>query len=489
MRRIILLIAAALIFVTGCQSQKALYQEGAGAAKGLINQDDALADEAVEPLPADTAATATGIEEGMPEAGGRIKSLDDLYSDYHSLKIKKKGDNTVYDAVKPLEYVFADMLSKVWAMDTSTPEGAKRAKEFDDGYYDYRLIFEGAEDILFTLEGNVLHFEGEEQRYILWGNSKALWDSLVFDAGDNSAAIPEERIRVMVNTCKEDLDGDGKDENIELAYERGKNGSLNGDLTLYINGAAASIMKDEGWATKPYPSIGEMPGICFQQEQGGKSKAVLVIYSWATNKIGSTGVINAYRYSDGHIAEVKLKEAEHIIKYKGDDMASVSFPSLRRTANVKIDPMTLGMLSNGKASPRQELEAKDTFYPHPLWYIVKDYNGDGQAELCGHYLLRWPPFSLCSLYIYYKYENGELEPVQVFTPFLYGDDERRIYLKSSIFDLIGFKGYLAAGDRGIADESFMPAYDYTPDEIKDVLKELQKDKILKAEGDRLYINF
>ena len=487
MRRLILLVMGVAVLVAGCQDPKALYREGSGTPDALAGVGSTGTGAAAEALPVDTAVA--GALEGLPEGTGQIRSLDDLYSSHHALKIEKKGDSAVYDAVKPLEYVFADMLSKVETVDTNTPEGKKKQDEFDYGDYDYKLKFDGAADILFTLEGNVLHFEGEKQLYILWGDSKPLWDRLVLDAGDKSAEIPGERIRVMAKTCREDIDGDGKEENIELAYERGKSEGLDGDLTLYINGSAAPVMKNEGWATKPFHSIGGMPEICFQQEKGGKAKAVLVIYSWVTNKIGSTGVLKAYRYAGGHVNEAMPKEAGHIVKYKGGDMVSVSFLSLGRTADVKIDPTTLGMLSNGGASPKQELEARDTFNLHPLWYTVKDYNGDGQAELCGNYLLRWPPFSLCNMYVYYKYENGELEPVQVFIPYSYSDDERMIYLKSSIFDLIEFKGYLAVGDSGIADESFKPGYDYAPDEIKGVLKELQEDKILKAKGERLYIDY
>lgn len=342
-----------------------------------------------------------------------IRSLDDLYSSYHSLKIQKNGEDAVYDADKALVYIFGDMLSKVEELDMNLQEEGELTEGFDYTYWDYRLQFEGAADIFFTLEGNVFHFDGETQLYTLWGDSKPLWDSLVFDNGNQAVNITKEKIQVMVKNYAEDVNGDGIDENIELSYERVVREDLKGDLTVSINGSKATALKDEEWFTKPYRTIGEMPKIKFQQEQNGKRKAVLLIYSWATNGIGSTGVINAYEYVEGDIREVKIKDAERVIKYMGENNVNVSFPALNSSIDLKIDTDEFKRFLGEKGSFKQQLEAKDTFYPHPLWYTVEDYDGDGQPELCSVSILRCPPLALCKLHTYYKYENGELKPVQV----------------------------------------------------------------------------
>ena len=479
MKRIILLIAVMLIFITGCQ--------GAQNVSVQASKEE-------EPVAANTVEVEA--EATAPKEQESVKSLDDLYKSYHSLKIQKIGENTVYDVVKPLEFIFADMLSKVHEVDMTVPEGEKQSKGFDYDHYDYRLKFEGAADILFTLEGNVFHFEGEKQLYILWGDSKPLWDNLSFDNKSNSVDIPEEKTNVMVKSYEEDLDGDGKAEDIELCYERVKSEELKGDLTLSINGGKTTVMKDEGWFTKPYHTIGAMPEIWFQQEQNGKSKAVIVIYSWATNGIGSTGVINAYKYVNENIDRIEVKEAKRIMEYDGKDMVSVIFPDIQRTTDVKIDTDSFKSFLGKKDSLKQLFEAKDSFDSHPLWYIVEDYNGDGQAELFCDSIVRWPPIALYSIYTYYIFEKGELKPAQALVTPSVGflspsssEDEKKLYLKESIFNLIQLNGYLTVGEKGIMDESFKPGYDYTPDEIKRTLEELQDDKILKLKGDRMYINY
>lgn len=400
MKRLMLLMAVVLIFITGCQRQETLFTDGGEK---------------------ETATAASNTVEVESKAGTTteqdlIKSLDDLYKSYHSLKIQKSSEGTVYDAAKPLVYIFGDMISKVQEVDMDAPEGEKQLKEFNDDYYDYRLKFEGAKDILFTIEGNVFHFEGEKQLYVLWGDSTPLWDSLAFDTGNNSVDIDGEKTRVMINVYKEDVDGDGKAENIELVYERDKSEDFKGDLIVSINGSEAVVMKEDEWSIKPYRTIGETPEIRFLQEQGGKGKAVLVIYSWATNGIGSTGVINAYKYVNGHISEMKVKDVERVMKYKGNNIVNIAFPALKRAADVKIDESFLG---EGN-SLKQQSEAADTFDFHPLWYFLKDYNGDGQEELCSVSVLRTPPLEQ---YTYYQYENGELKPVQAVITSLYEDEE------------------------------------------------------------------
>lgn len=470
MRRIILLFAIMLIFITGCQD--------ANNAPVQVSKEE-------EPLAANTVKVEP--EASIPKEQELVRSLDDLYRSYHTLKIQKYGESTVYDVVKPLEYTFADMLSKVRRIDMESPEGEKLSREFDYEHYDYRLKFEGAVDMLFTLKGNVCHFEGEKQLYFLWGDSKPLWESLAFDNGNRSADIIKDKIRVMVNCYQEDVDGDEKSENIELAYERSKSEDFRGDLILSINGSKTIVMKSEEWATEPYHTIGAMPDIWFQQEQNGKSKAVLVIYSWATNGIGSTGVINAYKYANKNIAGIEVKEAKRIVGYNGKDTVSVSFPALRRTTDIKIDIKAISDLPGEKESLKQLMEMKNTD-AHPLWYIVGDYNGDGKTELCSVALFRWQPIASCRLYTYYTFENGKLRPVQAFVTPPYNDD-KITYLREVILDLIHSNGYLTIGDKGIMDESFKPGYDYTPEETKRTIDELQHDKILKLMGDRLYINY
>lgn len=51
-------------------------------------------------------ATANIVESTDRES---VKSLDDLYRSHHSLEIQINGDNTVYNATSPMEYIFGDI--------------------------------------------------------------------------------------------------------------------------------------------------------------------------------------------------------------------------------------------------------------------------------------------------------------------------------------------------------------------------------------------
>jgi len=476
MKRLMLIIAIVLIFATSCQHQETSYT-GAGIETVIENTVQISSSAQVEN------SADTNIEQDL------ISSMDNFYKSFRLLKIQKNGEGTIYDAAKPLAYIFADMISKVEVVYPDTPEGHKQIKDFNYNYYDYRLKFEGAKDILFTREGNVFHFEGEEQLYILWGSADSLLDSLIFNAKNNTVDINGEKIRVMSNSYKEDIDNDGEDENIELIYERGRNTDLYGSLIVSINGNEAVVMKDEEWFTMPYHTISQMPEIRFLQERDGNNKLLLVIYSWLTNGIGSTGEIKAYKYVNGHIGEVEVKNEDRIIKYKGDNIVSVDFPALKRNVNLRIDPEKFKKFLKDKNISERQLKVIDTSTPHTLWYIVNDFNGDGQEELCSVSVPDIPPVDYCREYTYYKYEGGELKPVQVFIIPFYTGDEKKSNLMQDIFDLINAEGYLRIGDEGIVYETFQPAYDYTPGEMIETLEELQKDKILKIEGNRVYIDY
>lgn len=236
----------------------------------------------------------------------------------------------------------------------------------------------------------------------------------------------------MSNSYKEDLDGDGKDENIELIYERGKSEELKGSLMLSINGTKSVVMEDE-WFTMPYYLIGQMPKIEFLQEQNGKSKVLLVIYSWVTNgSVGSTGEIRAYKYVNGHISDVEIKNVERIIKYKGDNIVNVHFPSFERNIDFRGNPEKIKMFLERENISEQQLETIDTYDSHPLWYLVKDFNGDGQEELCCVSDPYIPMMDMCKEYTYYKYEQGELKPVQVYVIPLYYDNDKKFDLIISV---------------------------------------------------------
>lgn len=516
MKRAALIIAAALLLTAGCQSREASFREALitddgeekmTASDNLVSgasvsdagngpttatdaaQAGAAADTADDTAEGQAADTAADISADITAEHEPVNDLDDFFKVFRPLKIQRKGDSTDYVASESLVYTFGDMISKVGTVDTDAPEGRKLAEGFDYDYYDYRLKFDGTRDILFTREWNVFHFEGEKRLYVLWGSADPLWGSLVFNASNNSVVIDGEKIRVMANVYTEDLNGDGKVEDIELVYVRHKSEYEKGDLIISINGSRAAVM--EGYGTdmfiRPYRTVLQMPEIKFLPERDGKSKAVLVVYTWATNGVGSTGVVNAYRYVNGDIREIKIIDTERVLEYKGDNIVNVNYPAYDRSIDLIFDAGDLiGSYYKDEETFIQRLEGCGK---HPLWYLVNDFNGDGRDDLCCVSFLLDYPFVFCSEYSYYEYGDGVIKPVQVYADLSGTDDEKMAYLKGYIFDLIHHKGYLAIGDNGIADENFQPYRECTPDEIKAAMEELQKDGILERKGARLYINY
>jgi hypothetical protein len=302
------------------------------------------------------------------------------------------------------------------------------------------LKFDGAKDILLSRKGNMLRFEGEKKVHYLWGSADSLWDSLIFDDSNNTVDIDGEIIQVMCNDYNEDVDGDGIAENIELVSEMGKTEDFKGNLVIRINGSEAVVIEGDEWYTKPYRTIGRMPEIEFLQDKNGNSKAVLVIYSWATNGIGSTGIINAYKYADGHISEVKVRKLEGIMKYKGDNVVNIGFPAVNKDMDVKIETKEIIEFFGDEESFRQQLEADHSGEPYPLWYLTDDYNGDGQGDLYCESVISIYPVALFRLYSFYQYEGGEIRPVQACINAFPADDEKESYLKAFIFDIINLRG-------------------------------------------------
>mgnify|MGYP001076675649 FL=1 len=349
MKRLILIFIAVIMVIasSGCKNKYGINDVNEAKSTGNITETDGLeantsdneaqnTEKSIET--ADVLSNVQSKNEEDVTEQEPINSLNDLNKKFRSLKIQKSGDTGEYEASKSLVYIIYDMLSKVEPVYLDTPEGKKTAEAFNYNYYDYLLKFEGAKDILFVREGNALHFEGEKQIYYLWGNADSLWDSLIFDTEKKFVDIEGEKIRLMRNAFKEDLDGDGNAEDIELFYERGKNLDLHGSLYISINKSKVLIM-EEDWFTMPYRIVGEMPKVSFLKEKNGNSKAVLVIYSWATNGVGSTGELYAYKFTDGQISELTVKEPEKIMTYNGNDILDIKYPELNKNFDLRVDPI------------------------------------------------------------------------------------------------------------------------------------------------------
>ena len=119
-----------------------------------------------------------------------------------------------------------------------------------------------------------------------------------------------------------------------------------------------------------------------------------MVYTWATNGVGSTGVVNAYRYVNGDIREIKIIDTERVLEYKGDNIVNVNYPAYDRSIDLIFDAGDLiGSYYKDEETFIQRLEGCGK---HPLWYLVNDFNGDGRDDLCCVSFLLDYPFVFCS---------------------------------------------------------------------------------------------
>jgi len=315
-----------------------------------------------------------------------VSSMADFYRVYRSLRIQRKGDDRSYKAIEPLGNKIADMLSKADGIEMTVNEC--QGIDIDNGGYDYLLHFDGAKDIGLNLESGTYGFEGEAQRYLLWGDSKAFWDSLEFDATSETVALTEETVVIMTRTYFEDLDGDGREEKLTLSYESDGTESNWGTLYLRLGQFRESLLSGEDWFIYPYRTMGGMPDLAFLPNPDTGEKAAVVLYTWATNGVGSTGEAYIYRYENRELMRRDIGEHEITMRLM-DSGIELALPELKQTFNVVLDAQEYSDWLNRQMLSSGSYVEADLFDPHILGYTIMDYNGDGTAEVCAEALLMY----------------------------------------------------------------------------------------------------
>lgn len=247
-----------------------------------------------------------------PNITGLISDFADLVKSSQnkdSMIIMRNKDEILYRASQQLCSAVFDLLSKSEQIYPNIEEGHAYLHDYDFKQYDYRLRFQNAKDILFSISDGSFHFEGETKLYKLYWDSSNFWNELQFS--DQSVDLPDSGYNMMKTSQLYDINNDGTIDNISLIYQKSKT-ELGGNLILDVNGVQTTVKKQIIWSTQPHHIVIEPPQLLILPNINNQSSILAVSICWSTNGVGSTEEIYGY-YFDGvvlspvdiHIPEIK----------------------------------------------------------------------------------------------------------------------------------------------------------------------------------------
>ncbi|MCX7709014.1 MAG: hypothetical protein N2484_04120 [Clostridia bacterium] len=418
----------------------------------------------------------------------RIATLEQLYTSKHSLEIQKKGQ----DKSNPASELLSEKVKELLSM-AELKEDSKATADYDYKKFDYILKFNGAEDILVSMDDQTYHFAGEQKVYKLWGDSSRFWEEILKDEASSELSIKGDTIEMMQQDYQQDLDGDGQTENIRLICVKSNQPESNGKLLLKVNDSQATFSERMDWATKPYHTVNEAPKLSFISKQGEKGKVIIADFSWMTNGIGSTGVIGTYEYKHGKIQKTKFEMPFLKFSYLQNGKVRVQAPQTGFTKTMRIQQNELNDFREfSEFDLKSVFKNKEGYNPHPLGYTVKDFNGDGEAELCATDFIRFqipPRLGIGFLYTYYQYRKGAFVPVKTILNPTYDENNISQSIKNQIIENITRVGPLNIDAEKIIETWFMPNEVYTLEKIRAALAELLQEGVLKQKDNQIFVNY
>jgi len=416
------------------------------------------------------------------------KTFEDLVStnDECSLEIKKKGDERAYKASDMLRYTILDLLQKSEKLDMSVINDSG----FDYNKYDYSLKFAGANEILLSIEENTFFMKEDENIYKLWGDSSNFWKSLLTDIQQSTADLPKGQQESMRKVYKHDVDGDGLAEDIELAFYKAHTMDSNGQLKLKVGLSEVSIEDDIGWVTEPFHIMNDAPTVEFIPIN--KGSIIAVSYSWMTNGVGSTGEIKAYEYKDKRLNEIKIELPEMDFGYEKDEKVKISFPQINRQLTAAPSREEIESLEKNSGQKIENiLKEKAGFSPHIYRYIYKDYDGDGETDLCSQSLIRFQlleDMNLGYLYTIYKYDNGRIVPESVILLPSYNEKDKMRIIKNDVVENLFSLGFL---DFSIVEDKELWSnfeFQYGKTDFENAIAQLVKEGYIKKNNQKVFLN-
>jgi hypothetical protein len=223
----------------------------------------------------------------------------------------------------------------------------------------------------------------------------------IIQSSNPDPAASTESNTIDLGVINEDLDNDGKSEQIRLIY----------DANLKLQMGYNSIV-----VTSDLPNLEETNSHTYWQKPAisvlqtdTKQKAILVSIVWSTNKIGSTAELWIYEYQSKAMKMIwnsgdfnPQGKAEY---HQKTQSVSVQFPDYGINQNIVLDENQKQWISKLAETPSEHeallsdlTEYKVTLTP------------DGQSELMTKRLVAFDsaPYYISPLYTYYRIEKGKV---------------------------------------------------------------------------------
>lgn len=439
-------------------------------------------------LPASPSAAATSAPKNA--TAGEVNKLPDLYSAERVLDIKKASDSAFYNTSKVLLYSIADLLSKANLLDNTNQQDAAISSKFDKKKYDYVLQFDGAKPIFVSTKDNLFFFEGENELYKFWADSKNLWNNLIFDKTKNTVDINDKGLEIQEKTFDSDINADGKKEKVSLIYNKDKELDFKGDLILRVDNNDATILSKTQWQVNPTRTIFQPPTIYFMPQKGSQNSIIIVTLAWLDQSIESLGDVFAYVYNNGKFSDLDLHAPQTVFNYTSGNTVKVDFPELNSSQLLRFDsPSYERRIEDGKTL-KEFLNDPKSLMNTPLSFKIGDYDGDGIKELCSMSNLMFESKGEMSMgieYTFYKSANNTLKPAKVIIAPPYISKDKDVLIERYIMNLVFYHDYLTVKNNEIKDSWYKPSNEFKKEEIAGGINRMITENKLFKKGNKVYV--
>jgi hypothetical protein len=442
-------------------------------------------------LPSATATASSAATSASKNATpGSINKFSDLFAIEHILDIKKASDSTFYNTSQLLLYSIADLLTKADKIDDNNPEDKAIASKFDKRKYDYVLQFDGAKPIFVSIKDSIVYFDGENELYRFWADSKNLWDNITFDKAKKVADINEKGLEIQEKNFDSDITGDGKKEKVSLVYKGGKEFEFRGNLILRVENSDADVLKETQWQINPKRTISQPPTVYFMPQKGSNNKIVIVTLTWFAGSTQASGDVFAYLYNNGKLTDLDLRAPETKFNYNGGNTVNMEFPQIKSNQIVKFDqPGYERLIEKGKTL-KDLFSDPNAFTNSPLYFKLEDFDGDGIKELCSMSTLMFESLGKMTMgfqYTFYKGDSNKLSPVKVIIAPPFIDNDKDVQLERYIMSLIFDYNYLTVVNDEIKDSWYKSSNKFKKNEIASCINRMISENKLYKKGNVVYV--
>lgn len=443
-----------------------------------------------ETSPSASAAASPTSSAPRSATPGSINKFSDLFTIEHILDIRKASDKTFYNTSQLLLYSIADLLSKADIIDNNNPQDRALASKFDKKKYDYVLQFDGAKALYLSVKDGIVYFDGENELYKLWADSKNLWENITYDNAKKLADIKEKGLEIQEKNFDSDINGDGKNEKVSLVYKGGKGFEFKGDIILRVENQEMTVISQTQWQVNPKRTISQTPTIYFMPQKGSNNKIIIVTLTWLAGSTEASGDVFAYSYANGKLTDLDLRAPETVFKYTDGNTVNIEFPQIKSSQTVKFDKSGYERLIEKGKTLKDFLNDPNSLQNNPLYFKLDDFDGDGIKELCSMSTLMFESLGRMSMglqYTYYKGADNKLSPVKVIVAPPYMDDDKDVRIERYIMGLMFDYIHLTLVNDEIKDSWYKPSNAFKKNEISACINKMISEGKLYKKGNVVYV--